>query len=240
MIDPRGDVEGLRIVEGVSVERRSGPLGPALAAARTEWPARTTLTWWAIEQPALVLGSAQPADHVDERAAAALGVEVLRRASGGGAVLLSPGDVLWGDLVIQPGHAQWSDDVVSAADWVGEAWIEALVELGLAAGSLRRHCGNLVSSRWSSQVCFAGRGPGEVSWNGRKVVGISQRRSRRGARFQMAALLRWDPATMVRLLALDAEDRLAATAALDVVATGLPVAGPALERAFVRALSRRS
>jgi hypothetical protein len=56
----------------------------------------------------------------------------------------------------------------------------------------------------------------------------------------MAALLRWTPGAMVRLLALDDEDRLAATAALDVVATGLPVLAPALERAVARALSRRS
>lgn len=240
MSQPRRVSEALDITGPLQVVRRTGPLGPALASARTDWPAHATLTWWAIEQPALVLGSAQPADDVDERAAAAHGVEVLRRASGGGAVLLTPGDVVWGDLTIPPDHPRWSDDVVLAADWVGDAWIEALVELGLAAASCERHHGNLVRSRWSTKVCFAGLGPGEVQWNGRKVVGISQRRSRHGARFQMAALLRWNPSTMVRLLALGDEDRLVATAALDVVATGLPVLAPALERAFARALSRRS
>lgn len=224
----------------LDIVKRSGPLGPALESARTEWPERPTLTWWAIERPALVLGSAQPAQHVDERAAAACGVDVLRRASGGGAVLLTPGDVIWGDLVIQPDHPCWSDDVVAAADWVGESWVEALVELGLAVDSLERHRGNVAGSRWSAKVCFAGRGPGEVLWNGRKVVGISQRRTRHGARFQMAALLRWNPSTMVRLLALDDDERVAAAAALDVVATGLPVLAPALERAVARALSRRS
>jgi lipoate-protein ligase A len=198
------------------------------------------LTWWDIDRPALVLGSAQPATHVDERAAAACGVEVLRRASGGGAVLLTPGDVVWGDLVIGPEHPRWSDDVVAAAAWVGDAWVEALVELGLAGAALQRHRGNLVRTRWSSVVCFAGLGPGEVLWNGRKVLGISQRRTRRGARFQMAAVLRWDPTALVRLLALAPEDRAAAAAALDVVATGLPVPALALERAVARALSRRS
>jgi len=232
-------VEAL-LVEALLVDARSGPIGGALETARTDWPDRATLTWWTIDRPTLVLGSAQPADHVDEEAAAALGVDVLRRASGGGAVLLAPGDVVWGDVVIPPGHPRWSDDVVAAADWVGEAWIEALIELGLAADSLERHQGNLVTSRWSSEVCFAGRGPGEVLWNGRKVVGLSQRRSRRGARFQMAALLRWNPTTIVRLLALDDEERTAATAALDAVATGLPVLAPALQAAVGSALSRRS
>ncbi len=226
------------VLASLDVVHGTGPLGPALASARTDWPARATLTWWAIERPALVLGSAQPADHVDVCAASALGVEVLRRARGGGAVLLAPGDVLWADLVIPPDHPQWSDDVVRAADWVGDAWIEALVEVGLCEAALARHRGNLVRSRWSNQVCFAGLGPGEVLWNGRKVVGISQRRSRRGARFQVATLLRWDPTTMVRLLALDDAERLAARAALDVVATGLPVPALALELALARSLAR--
>jgi hypothetical protein len=35
----------------------------------------------------------------------------------------------------------------------------------------------------------------------RKVVGISQRRTRWWARFQCASYLRWDPAGLVRLLA---------------------------------------
>jgi lipoate-protein ligase A len=57
-----------------------------------------------------------------------------------------------------------------------------------------------VRTRWSSLVCFSGLGPGEVHADGRKVVGISQRRTRRWARFQCAAYLHWDPAALVSLL----------------------------------------
>ena len=59
------------------------------------------------------------------------------------------------------------------------------------------HRGGLVATPWSRQVCFAGLGPGEVTVAGRKVVGVAQRRTRHGARFQVAALLRWDPAALV-------------------------------------------
>jgi hypothetical protein len=53
----------------------------------------------------------------------------------------------------------------------------------------------MVRTEWSDRVCFAGIGPGEVlDAAGRKVVGISQRRTRGSARFQCAALGRWDPA----------------------------------------------
>ena len=59
----------------------------------------------------------------------------------------------------------------------------------------------MVRTEWSSLVCFAGRGPGEVFVDARKAVGISQRRTRDGARFQCAIHRRWDPATLVGLLA---------------------------------------
>jgi lipoate-protein ligase A len=90
-------------------------------------------------------------------------------------------------------------------------------------------------------VCFAGLGPGEVSVNGRKVVGISQRRSRQGARFQCAALLEWRPQEMVDLFGLKPADR--ASADLGERAVGLAdlLAGDApspeeLAAAFVAAL----
>ena len=53
-----------------------------------------------VDRPALVLGSTQRAEVVDERACADAGVEVVRRRSGGGAVLLEPGAVVWFDVVV--------------------------------------------------------------------------------------------------------------------------------------------
>jgi hypothetical protein len=52
-------------------------------------------------------------------------------------------------------------------------------------------------------VCFAGRGPGEVFVGDRKLVGLSQWRSREGALFSSCAYVRWDPRPMVELFNLD-------------------------------------
>src|SRR3546814_17233262 len=49
-------------------------------------------------------------------------------------------------------------------------------------------------------VCFAGRGPGEVLRGEAKVVGIRQRRTRAGARFQCAVPVVWEPALLAALL----------------------------------------
>lgn len=123
-------------------------------------------------------------------------------------MLVVPGDVLWVDLIVPAGDVLWQNDVGRAFHWVGESWVAALAELGVVA---EVHRGPLRRSRWSSEVCFAGVGPGEVSANGRKVVGMSQRRTRAAARFQCAALLRWDPSAIVSLLGLapEAADELA-------------------------------
>ncbi len=58
----------------------------------------------------------------------------------------------------------------------------------------------MVCSAESGRACFAGLGPGEVTIGGRKAVGISQRRTRAGARFQCVAYERWDPGPLAALL----------------------------------------
>lgn len=162
-------------------------------------PADRTVWVFDVDRPALVLGSTQPVEHVDAAACAAAGVEVVRRRSGGGAVLLEPGHVLWVDVVLPAGSPEWRDDVGAATWWLGEVWARALTDLGVPGAEVHR--AGLVTTPWSRQVCFAGLGPGEVTVAGAKAVGISQRRTRRAARFQTALVLRWSPASLVGLLA---------------------------------------
>lgn len=187
-------------------------------------------------EPALVLGSAQHLDDVDAAAARRTGVEVVRRRSGGGAVLVGPGQVLWVDLVIPAGDPLWDNDVNRAAWWVGDAWAAALDYAGVGPTVVWKS--RMRTSRWSSRICFAGIGPGEVLVNGQKVVGLSQRRTRHGALFQTAALLTWDPASLVGLLHLDPADSAAATSALAEAARGLgPARADALLDGFQRSVA---
>lgn len=150
-----------------------------------------TLWWFEVDRPAIVLGSSQPIGHLDVDACARRGVEVVRRRSGGGAVLLEPDDVVWVDVLVSPSDPRWTDDVGESALWLGLSWQAALSDLGVAATSV--HTGAMVRTPWSNQVCFAGRGAGEVMAGAAKVVGISQRRSRVGARFQCALYRHWRP-----------------------------------------------
>jgi hypothetical protein len=101
---------------------------------------------------------------------------------------------------------------------LGEAWAESLDAIGLAA---EVHTGPPVRTDWSGAVCFGGLGPGEVTIGGRKAVGLSQRRTRAGARFQCLALAEWDPSTLLDLFVLDPTAHAAAAAGLHDVATGV-------------------
>lgn len=209
--------------------------GDAAAFHERAWPdpMRPTLWWFEANGPTVVLGSTQPLHVVDARRAALAGVAVARRRSGGGAVWLAPGAVTWVDLLLPADDPRWDADVGRAAHWVGEVWAEVLADLGRPGAEVHR--GRLLATPWSDLVCFAGLGPGEVSWQGRKVVGISQRRTRVGARFQCALLHRWDPVPLLDVLHLDDAARARARHDLAGVATG--VSSPA--DVVVEALHRR-
>lgn len=155
-----------------------------------------------VATPAIVAGSGQdPAAVLDESACAAAGVEVVRRRSGGGVVLLEPGRLTWFDVVVPAAHLRAvgvGDDVAASMTWLGWHVAAALTELGVAGVDVHR--GAMACSQWCPLVCFAGVGPGEVLVDGVKLVGVSQRRSRPGSRFQCAVHIDWRPEAMVPLL----------------------------------------
>ncbi len=86
----------------------------------------------------------------------------------------------------------------------------ALESVGLAA---RRHDEPPRGDGLAAMVCFAGLGSGEVTIGGAKAVGLSQRRTRTGARFQCTCYRRWHPEPL-RALGIELDD-LAPVAEVD-------------------------
>ena len=191
---------------------------------------------------AVVLGSSQPESVADADRCREAGLDVLRRRSGGGAVLVRPGGQLWVDVFVPRGDDRFDDDVLASFAFLGSAWCEALADsLPGAGASLSVASGRSApATTWSKVLCFAGLGAGEVSVEGRKVVGISQRRDRLGAWFHSMALLDLDPIELPSLLDLDPGDRAEAAGALASGATAVPggsSAAPALLAALIDHLS---
>ena len=157
---------------------------------------------------ALVIGSAQRDSEVDWQRASALDVSVVRRNSGGGAVLLVPAQHVWIDVWLPSGDALWSDDVVAAAGWLGEAFALALTDSQLP--SVWVHRGPASSDAWSRMACFLGSGPGEVFSGDKKVVGLSQRRTRDWIRFQTLVHRRFSAELTADLLAAAVDSEVVA------------------------------
>jgi lipoate-protein ligase A len=136
--------------------------------------AERSIVVYEVARPTLVLGSSQRDDTVAWDRAAARGVEVVRRRSGGSAVLVGPGTAVWVDVTIPTGDPLWDHDVGRAFHWLGAAWTDVLAAAGLGAVW---HDGPMRRTAWSDRVCFAGLGPGEVTVEGRKVVGLRRVRT---------------------------------------------------------------
>lgn len=179
--------------------------GPAAAHHGRPLPTEPERAVWIheVDRPALVLGSTQDDSVVDRETAAVLGIEVVRRHSGGGAVLLVPGEAAWLDVILPVGDALWEDDVGRASHWLGQVWRASLGDLGVAGAVV--HDAALSCGPLGRLVCFGAIGPGEVLVGVRKVVGISQRRTRAAARFQCLVYRVWQPDILAQLLGLDAE-----------------------------------
>ncbi|MGH9096920.1 MAG: lipoate--protein ligase family protein [Acidimicrobiales bacterium] len=206
-----------------TIDERHGAAG----GLHRSWPAvesdpsRRAVAVCRVSGPAVVLGSTQAPGVVDVARAEARGIEVVRRRSGGGAVLVTPDDPVWIDVWVPRDDRLWSHDVGRAFDWLGDTWTAALRSLG-APGVRAHRDGFAACTRWSSLVCFGGVGTGEVvAADGRKVVGISQRRNRDGAWFHGACIRHWDPTALLEVMDLSAEDREAARLELAAAVVGV-------------------
>jgi lipoate-protein ligase A len=168
-------------------------------------------------QTTLVVGSAQPDASIDRRACEADAIPVIRRGSGGGAVLCDPA-LLEVDVALPAGHALLDDDVTESYRFLGQAWIDALAAVDVAGRlvTVEEARGLSDDRRAAARVaCYAGLSPYEVvDPAGRKLVGLCQRRRRGAALFQCSLACGRDPADVVRYVHVDAT-LLTATRAVD-------------------------
>ena len=185
-----------------------------------ELPYERALWWCNVETPTVILGSTQSVDDVNQNSADESGVLVSRRRSGGGAVFVHPSDTVWIDITISRDDPLWKDDVAQSMLWLGEFFVEALSPW-VQANVYRDSFSTGVDGR---VVCFSSSSPGEVFVGTNKLVGISQRRGREGARFQCVLYRHWRPGEWSQIFASsDVRSRVAdiPVATLDIPAQTL-------------------
>lgn len=193
-------------------------------------PARCEIWHHDLSAPALVLGSTQSDDVVDREACRRAGIDVVRRRSGGGAVVLIPGRVTWIDVIVPRDTTGWATDIHRPMRWLGHhlAAVISSCLRGDGSPAVTVHDGAMVTTPWSTTVCFDGVGPGEVLLDGAKLVGISQRRTRAAARLQCCWYSSYDAALLVSLLAPDHRPPLGGLAPVATLEPEIAEAIPAL------------
>jgi lipoate---protein ligase len=188
-----------------------------------------------VTRPAIVLGAAQRDETVNREAAESNGIAVVRRRSGGGAVWLDAASVTWVDVVIGVEDPLWHADVGRAFWWLGDLWADSLRAYDHSV-DVTAYQGPLVTTEWSKLVCFAGLGPGEVTLNGQKVIGVAQKRTREAALFQCGVLHGWDPSMLLHYCLLSDADRTRAYEDLEEACT---IASPEVVETFLAKLTGR-
>ena len=94
--------------------------------------------WFTPKQSALVLGSTQDLSVVNSTECLKRGVEIVKRRSGGGAVLLSSETTVWIDVVLPATHALSVSDIGQAPLWLGisqrrtREWVRFQIVVSLA------------------------------------------------------------------------------------------------------------
>lgn len=155
--------------------------------------------FWRYQQPAIVLGSAQRADH--QRLLAAPGgppMEVLLRDSGGG-VLIGPWMISL-SLALPLGHPWLARGLVDSYRPLGQLCAAAMKEQGMSAQALAPQDIPTFQAMFESRglpaldwACFGKLSPWEVvDVQGRKIVGLAQRRRQTGV-LMVAGLLLEEP-----------------------------------------------
>jgi lipoate-protein ligase A len=171
------------------------------------------LRWYRATSPALVLGRGQTVMPVSAE------LPVITRWSGGGAVLLD--DTVLSLDVLVPADHPWAaaNDLTAVFVAVGERWAAALRDLGVASATVHRGPGTAQRrgnerQRLLAAICYATVGAGEVLVEGRKVVGLAQRRRRPGALVQCGLLRRWRAEPLLAAFGAEPDDAAIISAAV--------------------------
>src|SRR5574341_1119921 len=220
--EPADGATNMAVDEAVWLGRRAGASPP-------------TVRFFAWQPPTVSLGYGQPLDgHVDVAACRRLGVGLVRRPTGGGAIYHDgPARELTYSVVAAAADVGGgARDLLHSYQWIGRALAAGLRALGAAvevAGVAR-------GDEPAPAFCFARTGSCEIELHGRKVVGSAQRRH--GSAFlQHGSILLAVDAPRLRVLFPTTRDPLATLTTLEA-ALGHPPKFDDVATALVQAFER--
>jgi lipoate-protein ligase A len=154
-------------------------LDEALLLGRLAGTAPPTLRFFAWQPATISLGYGQPLDHrIDTEAASALGIGLVRRPTGGSAILHEGPDLeLTYSVIARAGDFEGAADLLETYRWIGAALAAGINRVGAPVEMVPVQPSDPTSM---PTFCFARTGSYELEIAGLKVVGSAQRRQGAG------------------------------------------------------------
>ena len=174
-------------------------LDEALLLSRLRGAGPPTVRFFGWAPPTISLGYAQPLDdgRIDLEAAARMGLGLVRRPTGGSAILHEgPERELTYSVVAAAGDFPGAETLLETYRWIGAALAAGLRAIGAAV--------DMVSVQPSDPAampafCFARTGSYELEVGGRKIVGSAQRRQGVGFLQHGSVMLAAEPERLTRV-----------------------------------------
>ncbi len=146
-------------------------LDQALAEAAAAGDAPPTLRLYRWQPPAVSLGRHQPISEIDRDAVAALGYEIVRRPTGGRAILHT--DELTYAVTAAADEPRVTGSLMDAYLRLSNALLSGLQRIGLDAN---KAAGDVRAGPNVSAACFEVPSAYEITAHGRKLIGSAQSR----------------------------------------------------------------
>ena len=201
-----------------------------------------TLRLYRWDPPCLSLGYAQPASDVDHQALAANGWQLVRRATGGRAILHT--DELTYSICGLGSNPILAGDILTSYRRLSEAILLALEMIGLQVKALPKEDGP--KGPQTDPVCFEVPSNYEITADGKKLVGSAQARRKDGVLQHGSLPLYGDLTRITRALVFETEaqrtqaaQRLLERATTAQSVTGAKVSWDQAAESFGRAFSEK-
>jgi lipoyl(octanoyl) transferase len=190
-------------------------LDEALLRGRLAGTGPPTLRFFAWRPATISLGYGQPLDHrIDVAGAEALGIGLVRRPTGGSAILHEGPELeLTYSVVARTGDFEGAADLLETYRWIGAALAAGLNCLGAPVAMVPVQPSDPTAM---PTFCFARTGSYEIEADGLKVVGSAQRRQGTGFLQHGAVMLGAAPDRLRRVFPSEA-DPLAGMTTLQAV-----------------------
>lgn len=225
------------LLDGAADGHRNMAVDEALLCACAAGQAPPTLRLYRWDGPVLSIGYFQDAGReIDLEKCRTLGVEVVRRPSGG-KVVLHEGDLSFAVAVGGKGNP-FSGRASAGLRRVGQCLIEAVRRCGVDARfASNEDLGRYSLNRSSGPGCFQTLYPHEVVVEGHKIAGIAQARRQGGVLIHGSIQFSYDRKLLQSVLCLDGNGKSPESREpFPVAALRDPVQGPSTIRDLSRAL----